>query len=468
MMKHNRIVEIANEALDNIVRAKQVRSSLEDDIYKSYAEAKIAHDLRSLSDVSIEPHPDYEDIEPGQNVPGNISNWVLDFRGMTNRILVEDDLVSIVEMLDSLILAGVDVVRESGGHLYNIPGDGVLAFFGGNDVNDTLESRRMAIGSAIIINYMIEEIINPKLDNMGIKPANPKVVIDYGKVIWRIFGDNSVVNAVGVPTFICSKIEKKTKSWEVRIGEGFKNKTDVEDYLSDSQEILKQHDNVSKSYRHYLFDWRKYGEDTGVIGANKNLSPIKAGIELKRRNPIIVTSSGILSTAGAGRNTSIPTSHGGRIEPLSNKSIGGESSTSNLRIVDNYLDEAMLYFPQFRRIETKFGIAGIEGKMTNNFHNTKLIRMVLPHGFPKRMPRLYCLDYKGVRAKPIHLYADGSLCLFWNEETEWSLRITASQLIAWAAIWLFCQDYYQWKKQWPAPESPHRRKGRKRRTSYWQ
>jgi hypothetical protein len=59
-------------------------------------------------------------------------------------------------------------------------------------------------------------------------------------------------------------------------------------------------------------------------------------------------------------------------------------------------------------------------------------------------------------ARNLHRYSDGSLCLFWPEEWQWSEKESlAATIVCWAALWLYYFEMWLVFGEWLGPSSPH-------------
>lgn len=55
-----------------------------------------------------------------------------------------------------------------------------------------------------------------------------------------------------------------------------------------------------------------------------------------------------------------------------------------------------------------------------------------------------------------HTYNDGSLCLYWPPEWQWSDReCLATTIMPWAAMWVYYYEIYLITNEWLGPEAPH-------------
>jgi hypothetical protein len=107
----------------------------------------------------------------------------------------------------------------------------------------------------------------------------------------------------------------------------------------------------------------------------------------------------------------------------------------------------------------KFTVSSIRGAfliwLTTNYGNTHEVLMIVPRSYPIRPPIFYTLSHIKGQYKLAHIYYDDErLCLYEKLGRDWDSKecdlITA---IGWAAMWLFCQEFFQKHGYWPAPQS---------------
>lgn len=68
-----------------------------------------------------------------------------------------------------------------------------------------------------------------------------------------------------------------------------------------------------------------------------------------------------------------------------------------------------------------------------------------------------------IRPKPeIHMYSDGTLCLYFPDEFKWKQsHMIHKTIINWIAEWLVFYERYLWTGKWEGPEAPHGNEGQK-------
>lgn len=57
------------------------------------------------------------------------------------------------------------------------------------------------------------------------------------------------------------------------------------------------------------------------------------------------------------------------------------------------------------------------------------------------------LDWNGL--KPVHIYNNQMLCLFYPGDRSWETGTTAATVVGWVAAWYFCYETYRLVGKWP-------------------
>jgi len=81
--------------------------------------------------------------------------------------------------------------------------------------------------------------------------------------------------------------------------------------------------------------------------------------------------------------------------------------------------------------------------------------VVVPRSYPLRAPAVYALTPIPGTYNVAHIYTnDGSCCLFEKYGRDWNPdECDLVTIVSWAAIWLFCQEFFQKRGYWPSSES---------------
>lgn len=73
------------------------------------------------------------------------------------------------------------------------------------------------------------------------------------------------------------------------------------------------------------------------------------------------------------------------------------------------------------------------------------------------IPRVKIKDPQIITSAAIHMYKDGTLCLYEPRETPWkSTNNLHETIIPWTAEWLVFYELYLMCGKWLGPEAPHR------------
>lgn len=248
-----------------------------DPTYKRFAEFYKAENLTRGG------HPDYNYLaEPqnlGQTVDGNISTLFMDLKNFTKYccFLSKKD---VYQAKAATIESAIGVCRIHGGHLHDIPGDGVMFFFGGKGTTD-LDAAKHALDAAADVMNLLEEEVIPQYNNSSRYPSiHPKVGIDFGTALWGALGAPPIfeVKATGFNVDIANKMMSKRNSQEVAVGEDLKKLLAIseDEYLETGWCYERQMtvNGVVKNicYKTWVFDWRKHLRERD--DADKDLAQI--------------------------------------------------------------------------------------------------------------------------------------------------------------------------------------------------
>ena len=99
--------------------------------------------------------------------------------------------------------------------------------------------------------------------------------------------------------------------------------------------------------------------------------------------------------------------------------------------------------------------ASLVVELTTNYGNKHEVLIVVPSSYPIRAPSVYVLTHIKGQYDIAHIYSnDGSCCLFEKYGRDWdSNECDLVTIVSWAAMWLFCQEFFQRNSYWPARES---------------
>ncbi len=91
----------------------------------------------------------------------------------------------------------------------------------------------------------------------------------------------------------------------------------------------------------------------------------------------------------------------------------------------------------------------------NNFCSEYKVRITYKVG---RKPRVIIIDPKIVYNEHIHLYKDGSLCLFYPQDLEWNDHkiIIGKTIIPWISEWIIFYEFWKINGIWLGKEVKHK------------
>lgn len=216
-------------------------------------------------------HPDFDYLAN----PGNIGNteegvitaFFLDLRNFTKYCkFLSRKKVYVAKAATIEATIGICYLYE--GHLHEIPGDGVLCFFGGKDA-ENLESGSLAVQAACDVMAVLEEEIIPEFNNEEAYPKiYPKIGLDFGEALWGAYGadPNYEVKATSFYVDIASKMMNKCTARQAAIGDNIKNLLEIDEEYTENlwkykRELTVEGEKQEISYQTWRFNWRAFRND---------------------------------------------------------------------------------------------------------------------------------------------------------------------------------------------------------------
>lgn len=155
--------------------------------------------------------------------------------------------------------------------------------------------------------------------------------------------------------------------------------------------------------------------------------------------------------------------------------MGSNDSSSpwfvqNPERLEDDIESMLWWFPKFihRRTENSIrwlGQVHIIGPLGGLY--TEEMEVVCGPEYPDVAPRAFAdrAVAKSKSKKPMHLYKDGSLCVFWPKDDTnrcWSPEDPLPTFVGWSCEWLHVLHFWKqigWKKKnWLGDAAPHTRK----------
>jgi|GEM_PF-5661756 len=243
-------------------------------INKAAGDIELRHALESTFEINEADYsngiggcPEYDNLEYEDMVEGYNTTLVIDLVNFTARSLhSKDDIEKLRELAilkKKFINSCAVAVGMFNGHIHDITGDGIMAFF---NVGERHEQINEAMLAAILMIYAVKEILNPSLkdENPNHRDIQVRVGVDTGSVIWTKMGsvehfDSCEVKAVGFSVDSAAKLSAGN-SWELKIGEDLYNqgKEEFKELTSKYDDYKRTIDVFEIIYKRYYFNWEKY------------------------------------------------------------------------------------------------------------------------------------------------------------------------------------------------------------------
>lgn len=158
------------------------------------------------------PCYDINSIECGAYFSDSFVSFFADMRGSTRRFK-EIGIRNTVLTMHALIPTMIYIIEQCNGNIVDLPGDGVMALFKGNEEHclqtntQNINSETIAIHAADELLKALRDIVNPLLKEHNIPPVTFGIGIDTGKVIVTRIGTNRITDlkAIGISIYNAAK-----------------------------------------------------------------------------------------------------------------------------------------------------------------------------------------------------------------------------------------------------------------------
>lgn len=218
-------------------------------------------------------HPDYNHLALPQNAgkteEGEITTFFMDLKNFTKYCCFLSPR-TVYQSKSAAVETAIGVCEIYGGHLHEIPGDGVMFFFGGRLLNH-LEYAKKALNAAADTMDLLEKVVMAEYNSKDEYPnIHPKIGIDFGSATWGAFGahPNYETKATAFHVDIAHKIMSERLSQEVAIGDDLKGflEIDEEKYLTGEKWCYERQHTVNGEtrricYNTHVFNWRQWLRD---------------------------------------------------------------------------------------------------------------------------------------------------------------------------------------------------------------
>jgi adenylate cyclase len=173
----------------------------------------------------VAPAPEAIPIGSGRAVRAAVMFFdIRHFTTMTGSAEPED-LKRTLVMLDCVIPVVMHVVHDVEGYVEKNTGDGVMAVIG-VDKTDA-EAANAGLDAATTIFYVLQNVVNPALEAMGIVGIQARIGIDLGNILLARVGvatgsarfDRNFITAVGPAANLASKLQGMAGTDQIWVGD---------------------------------------------------------------------------------------------------------------------------------------------------------------------------------------------------------------------------------------------------------
>jgi class 3 adenylate cyclase len=202
-------------------------------------------------------HPEFESLEVGERRTASIVVAFIDLTDFTGRSFWDDE-TEVVDLAHAVLSGFVETVVNFGGFPLGLRGDGLFAGFGPSDPQ---VASVMALSACSFALDAVENVVNPRLEQLGIARIQARAGLDYGRITFVRSGSpqHSEINPLGFAANFAAKCEKKADSWEIVAGEGLAALLPDADTFVEHPDSPKtyQRDYKRKTYKFYDYRWRR-------------------------------------------------------------------------------------------------------------------------------------------------------------------------------------------------------------------
>lgn len=93
----------------------------------------------------------------------------------------------------------------------------------------------------------------------------------------------------------------------------------------------------------------------------------------------------------------------------------------------------------------------ITGETGTQYH----VLILYPDNYPMCAPQPYILEPNIEPTETKHMWLDGQLCLFHDDDRAWEHRSTAATMTAWIGAWIAAYENWVKTGYWPGDEKEH-------------
>ncbi len=170
-------------------------------------------------------------IRPGRTIPDEDDLLIGDARSLKLAVLfldickfsamnseTLDEQTRVLTILNLFMAEMLRLVKNNGGEFEKNTGDGLMAYFKNPSPN---ESAKVGLETALAMHFFNDNVITPRLGNLGIPPVSFRVGLEVGDVILAnvgVKGDHHSIVAVGTTANVACKMMTLIESGGIVVG----------------------------------------------------------------------------------------------------------------------------------------------------------------------------------------------------------------------------------------------------------
>ncbi len=224
----------------------------------SYNPVEEVKAVRSVVGRTPMGHPEFHPLPVGDHGHLDAAAVFLDLDQFTARTFWEP-AESVTRLALAVLTQVGEVVREFGGHVLGLRGDGLFACFGDTG-SDPQVNVAMALAASAFALDATQNSLNALLEQSGLDPVRLRAGADHGRLDFVRVGDGqaSEVNVVGFAANFAAKCEKAANSWELVVGQGLVEHIDHATGMTPHPDSPKTYTRQGqrRTYRYYHCNWR--------------------------------------------------------------------------------------------------------------------------------------------------------------------------------------------------------------------
>ena len=236
------------------------------DYDKKYIENLFGKNQFTFENITVGPHPDFNDIDESNYLNHHCVSVFIDIKGST-RLIEKYTLLEVRLIKDSLLTLAIQITSQFGGHVHRLQGDGIFVQFVRRNQyeNDSIIN---ALNACSILTQFVKNDLSSKMEEYGIRPLKIRIGIDYGEakdVIWSYYGIPGCgeLTTTSLHTDMAAKLQAKAYDNSILIGGNIKTKLDLKNefWKFFENETSKEHVYYISNqftYPFFVFNWFEY------------------------------------------------------------------------------------------------------------------------------------------------------------------------------------------------------------------